>query len=462
MRHGPRIGPLSGSCGRRTRIPPQPLRASTSPSWPWALAAVRHALGRAAPSLPPLSPSTATVAGCIPRTRRARPWAPLPPPDLDRAVHRANHLCTTADFAGCEARAAGYFGTAASRAVLGVLARLAPNDIAGAWQIIRSAVDTLLGTPSEDAVQDQERRQQDRALGRMVAVARGTLEHLPLRSVESQTIRALFAIGGKRWYLETLLGQPAPPPAGSDKDGMSDSEFDSDLGDGDWEPGASSSETDSDSDASSSGSEGGQDSESDPSDGEEAVPGPPSDSGSHSDVDPACDSNPQWLLKSSKDTMYRAGRAGAMRMAGGYGVAPRPRGRRSKSPAALEHFLNFALQKDVTAPQAYGHKDVAVDGETHTLQPRLRTEPITVLFERYQVTVADKPKRERLGARAFHSIMSQLFPGAMRVRTPGTTPCPMWGCPSASCCAFMYVDLDACSTLQSYCTRAARVGLSCH
>ena len=91
------------------------------------------------------------------------------PPNLDAAVDRATAVRTSADFATLESRCARYFGTAVGRALIGVVARIAPNDVQGAWRIARSTVDNLLGTRSEARARDLRRDRSDIA---MIAVAR--------------------------------------------------------------------------------------------------------------------------------------------------------------------------------------------------------------------------------------------------------------------------------------------------
>lgn len=110
-----------------------------------------------------------------------------------------------------------------------------------------------------------------------------------------------------------------------------------------------------------------------------------------------------------------AGKAEAKRLLVGLGVSVRAASRRCKSRSAAEFLLDFLLQRDNSIPSAYGHKDIEVDGDTHTLQPRLRTQSLTALYDKYQKAVADKPKRERVGQRMFIDIAKQILPRAMQV-----------------------------------------------
>jgi hypothetical protein len=119
-----------------------------------------------------------------------------------------------------------------------------------------------------------------------------------------------------------------------------------------------------------------------------------------------------------------SGRRDFARMCAGLRLSQHTASRLCKDPAAAQHLIDFLLQREHTAPQAYGHRDIVVDGNTFTLQPRLRTQSIPALYDKYKETVAGKPKRERVGPRMFFTIVKQLFPRMFRVCTACEMPCP--------------------------------------
>jgi hypothetical protein len=191
------------------------------------------------------------------------------PPNLGNAVARAGPLCATEDFSQVDDRAGRYFGTAASRAVLGVLARIAPNDVPGAWRIVRRMVDDLLGMPS-DTTRERD-RERDRAVDAMISVGRYAVSALPRKSLESKTVRSLFAAGGRKWYSQQLLGQESPGAGGqpSVEGGGGGEEKADDDGESEYDDAAVSDSDASSSYATSTGTESSE-SETSDSDGEDS------------------------------------------------------------------------------------------------------------------------------------------------------------------------------------------------
>jgi hypothetical protein len=127
------------------------------------------------------------------------------PTDLVSATKRAAAHCTSSDLGSLGERAGRQVGTALSRSIIGVLARITPNDVKGAWRIARRVVDGLLGTRENTEVGD---RKWAAGASTVIALSQATVLYNPPKSIESRAVRGLFALVGRKFYSQQLLGQP--------------------------------------------------------------------------------------------------------------------------------------------------------------------------------------------------------------------------------------------------------------